>query len=166
MKKLRRKKKMKQCNNTLETELIYGNNCPYMDILWRKGIFFLSNAVLRLIKNPSGIRFQWNAAKRSLIIEPTCIDDPDGFPVIGLTYVKSGSLFVGSVTLIHKIWAATGWDKTLRYRTVAKYNQPSNVAIFELKDAVASEIPKNFRGGRPKKTTQITKIADNNLPAI
>jgi hypothetical protein len=34
------------------------------------------------------------------------------------------------------------WVKMLRYRIVAKYNVQSNVAMFELKDAVASEIQK------------------------
>jgi len=133
------------------SELTYGNDCPYIDFKWEKGQIFASNAVFRLIGNPSGIRFRWNVAKRSLIIEPTVIDDPDGFPMIGLTYAKSGSLYIGSATLLHEIWAATDWDKTLRYRIVARYNEPSNVAIFEMKDAVASEIPRNIRGGRPRK---------------
>ena len=142
---------MVQYKNIPDTELTYGNDCPYIDIQWEKGRIFISNAVFRLIGNPSGIRFLWNAAKRSLIIEPTDIADPDGFPVIGKTYAKSGSLFVGSVTLIHRIWAVIDWDKTLRYRIVARYNEISNVAIFEMKDAVASEIPRNRHGGRPKK---------------
>ena len=133
------------------SELTYGIDCPYIDFKWEKGQIFASNAVFRLIGNPTGIRFRWNVAKRSLIIEPTVIDDPDGFPVIGLTYAKSGSLYIGSATLLHEIWSATGWDKTLRYRIVAKYNAPSNVAIFEMKNAVASEIPRNIRGGRPRK---------------
>ena len=38
---------------------------------------------------PRGIRLQWNTTKRTLIIEPTKIDDPDGFPVIGQTYAKT-----------------------------------------------------------------------------
>ena len=42
-------------------------------------------------------------------------------------------------------------DLTLRFRIVAKYNEPSNVAIFEMKNAIASEIPRNIHGGRPKK---------------
>ena len=142
---------MEPYRNIPDSELTYGNDCPYIDIQWQKGRIFLSNAVFRLIGNPDGIRLQWSAAKRSLIIEPTGIDDPDGFPVIGLRYAKNGSLVIGSATLIHKIWSATDWDKTLRYRIVAKYNEPSNVAIFEMKDAVASEIPRNIRGGRPKK---------------
>jgi hypothetical protein len=137
---------------THNSELIYGIDCPYIDFLWKKGLIFASNAVLRLIGNPTGIRLRWNVTKRSLIFEPTAIDDPDGFPVIGLTYAKSGSLFIGSATLLHEIWRVTEWDKTLRYRIVAKFNVPSNVAIFEMKDAVASEIPRNIHGGRPRKT--------------
>jgi len=136
---------------TLDTELTYGNDCPYIDILWKKGLFFISNAVLRLIGNPSGVRLLWNAAKSILIIQPTDIEDIDGFPVIGQTYAKHGSLFIGSVTLIYEIWEIVDWNKTLRYRIVAKYNEKSNVAIFEMKDAIASEIPKNRRGGRPGK---------------
>jgi len=142
---------MEQYKNITYTELFYGNDCPYIDILWKKGRIFVSNAVFRLIGKPGGVRLQWNATKLTLIIESTNIDDPDGFPVIGQTYAKCGSLFIGSVTLIHEIWASTDWDKTLRFRIVAKYNEISNVAIFELKDAISSEIPKNTRGGRPKK---------------
>jgi len=141
---------MEQYRNISDTELTYSNDCPYVDLLWQ-GRIFISNAVLRLIGKPSGIRFLWNAAKRSLIIEPTDIDDIDGFPVIGQTYAKYGSLIIGSITLVHEIWTVTDWDKTLRYRIVAKYNTLSNLAIFELKDAVASEIPRNIHGGRPKK---------------
>jgi len=142
---------MEQNRNIPDTELTYGSDCPYIDIQWQTGRMFISNAVFRLIGNPSGIRFQWNVIKRSLIIEPTGIDDPDGFPVIGQTYAKRGSLFIGSVTLMHEIWAVLDWDKTLRYRIVAKYNETSNVAIFEMSNAIASEIPRNIRGGRPRK---------------
>jgi len=134
---------MEQNKNTSDRELTYGADCPYINIQWKKGQFFVSNAVFRLIGNPSGIRLQWNATKRTLIIEPTNIDDPDGFPVIGQTYAQKGSLYIGSVTLIHEIWSVLDWDKTLRFRIVAKYNEPSNIAIFELKDAVSAEIKKN-----------------------
>ena len=134
-----------------DSELTYGIDCPYIDLQWQRGRFFLSNAVFRLIGKPSGIRLLWNAEKRSLIVKPTNIEDLYGFPVIGCTYAKCGSLFIGSMTLIHKIWAETNWDKTFRFRIVAKYNVPSNVAIFEMKDAIASEIPRNIHGGRPKK---------------
>jgi hypothetical protein len=137
---------MEKYKNTPDSELTYGANCPYIDIRWQKGEIFISNAVFRLIGRPGGIRFQWNTVKRSLIIEPTNIDDPDGFPVIGLRYTKCGSLFIGCSTLIRKIWSVAGWDKTLRFRIAAKYNELSNVAIFELKDAVAFEIPKNIHG--------------------
>ena len=133
-----------------DSELNYGNDCPYIDIQWAKGRIFISNAVFRLIRKPTGIRFLWNGVKRSLIIAPTSIDDPEGFPVIGQTYAKHGSLFVGSTTLIHGIWSVLDWDKTLRFRIVAKYNEESNIAIFDLKDAVASQIPRNVHGGRQK----------------
>jgi hypothetical protein len=53
-------------------------------------------------------------------------------------------MFIGSAMLIREIWTVTDWDKTLRYRIVAKYNERSNVAIFEMKDAIASEIPKKY----------------------
>ena len=142
---------MGQNKHTPGTELTYGNDCPYIDIQWKIGRIFISSAVLRLVGNPRGIRLLWSAAKRSLIIEPTAIDDPDGFPVIGQTYAHSGSLFVGSVTLIDVIWGVTDWDKTLRYRIVAKYNEASNVAVFEMENAVASQIPRNIHGGKPKR---------------
>jgi hypothetical protein len=142
---------MEQYRNIPDSELTYSNDCPYIDIQWQKGRIFISNAVFRLINKPTGIRLLWNAVKHSLIIEPTDINDPDGFPVIGATYTKYGSLFIGSITLIHEIWSTINWDKTLRFRIVAKYNEQSNVAIFDLKDAIASEIPRNIRGGRLKK---------------
>lgn len=141
---------MKQYRHIPDSELTYGKDCPYIDIQWDKGRIFISNAVFRLIGKPSGIRFLWNADKRSILIEPTSIDDPDGFPVIGARYAKYGSLLIGCSTLIREIWAVIDWDKTLRFRIVPKYNEVSNVAIFELKDAIASEIPRNI-SGRPKK---------------
>jgi hypothetical protein len=135
---------MEQHSNIPAVELIYGKDCPYIDLQWR-GRIFISNAVFRLIDKPRRIRFLWNLAKQSLVVQPTDIEDSYGFPVSGQTYAKNGSLFIGSVTLIHEIWTATEWDKTLRYRIVAKYNAPSNIAIFEMKDAVASEIPRKIR---------------------
>jgi hypothetical protein len=123
-------------------ELTYGIDCPYITIQWKKGQIYISNAVFRLLGKPSGIRFQWNAAKCSLIIEATDIDNPDGFPVIGKRYTLRKSMFVGSVTLINEIWATVDWDKIQCYKIVAKYNKLSNVAIFELRKAIASEIQK------------------------
>lgn len=147
---------MVQYRHIPDSELTYGNDCPYIDIQYEKGRIFISNAVFRLLSKPGGIRLLWNPDKRSLLINPTTIDDPDGFPVIGTTYVKNGSLFIGCRTLIHEIWSVLDWDKTLRFRIVAKYNEPSNVAIFEMKDAIASEIPRNIRGGRLKKPDKKT----------
>jgi len=141
----------KQHENISKTELTYGNDCPYIDIQWKKGRIFVSNAVFRLIGKPSGIRLLWNAQKFILIIVPTNIDDPNGFPVIGQTYARNGSLFIDSVTLIHEIWTTTNWDKSLKFRMVAKYNEMSNVAIFEMKDAIASKIQRNIHGGRSRK---------------
>ncbi|MDR1180807.1 MAG: hypothetical protein LBL13_02360 [Bacteroidales bacterium] len=143
---------MEQYKNISDSELTYGNDCPYIDIKWEKGQIFISNAVLRLIGKPGGIRFQWNAVKYSLIIEATSIEDLEGFPLIGQTYTQHGSLFIGCSTLVREIWSVIDWNEALRYRIVAKYNEQSNVAIFELKDAVASEIPRNIRGGRPRRS--------------
>jgi hypothetical protein len=86
-----------------DKSLIYGNDCPYIDILWKKGRIYISGAVFRLIGKPGSIRFQWNVAKRSLIIEPTDIENPDGFPVIGKRYAQRKSMFIGSITLINEI---------------------------------------------------------------
>lgn len=142
---------MEENNNIADLELTYGNDCPYIDIKWQKGMIFISNAVLRLIGKPTGIRFQWNSFKHSLIVEPTTMDDLDGFPVIGQTYTKYGSLCIGCSTLVREIWSVINWSKSLRVRIVAKYNEQSNVAIFELDGAIVSEIPKNVHGGRPKR---------------
>lgn len=142
---------MEQYSSIPDSELTYGVDCPYIDLQYEKGRIFFSNAVFRLIGKPGGVRILWNPTKRSLAIKPTTIEDPDGFPVIGTTYVRFGSLFIGSRTLIDDIWLVLNWDRTLRFRIVAKYNEHSNVAIFEMKDAIASEIPRNTHGGRPKK---------------
>ena len=53
---------MRYNGNILDSELIYGNDCPYIDIQWQKGYIFVSNAVFRLIGKPSGICLLWNAA--------------------------------------------------------------------------------------------------------
>ena len=135
---------MEQNKKNPQSKLVYCKDSPYIDIQWQKGQIFVSNAVLRLIGTPSGVRLLWNNAKRELIIEPTDISDPDGFPVIGQTYAQRGSLFIGSVTFVNEIWTATDWKKSMRYRIIAKYNEPSNLAIFELKNAVAFEIVKNL----------------------
>lgn len=108
--------------------------------------------MFRLIGKPNAILLLWNAIKSTLIIKPTEIDDPNGFPVIGKTYAKNGSLFIGSVTLISEIWETTNWDKTLRFRIVARYNEIENIAIFEMKTAESFEILRNIHGGRPKKS--------------
>ena len=142
-------------DNNPDSDLIYGNNCPYIGIQWRAGRIFVSNAVLRLLGNPEKIRILWNPAKLVLAIEPTHVDDPDGFPVNGRNYVKNGSFVIGSVTLLHVIWKTIDWDKTLRYRVVARYNETSNVAIFDMRTAIASEIPKNIHGGKPKRMRDI-----------
>jgi hypothetical protein len=142
---------MTQYSNIPDSELTYGNDCPYIDIQYEKGRIFVSNAVFRLLDKPGGVLLLWSPTKRSLVIKPTTIDDPNGFPVIGSTYVRFGSLFIGSRTLVDDIWSVLKWDRTLRFRIVAKYNEHSNVAIFEMKDAIGSEIPRNTHGGRPKK---------------
>ena len=142
---------MEQYKSIPDSELTYGIDCPYIDLQYEKGRIFVSNAVFRLIGKPSGVRILWNPTKRSLAIKPTTIDDPDGFPVIGTTYVKHGSLFIGSKTLLDDIWSVLDWERAPRFRIVAKYNEHSNVAIFEMKNAIASEIPRNIRGGRLKK---------------
>jgi len=154
---------MDQIHETTFNGLFYGNDCPYIDLQWKTGKLFISNATLRLINRPSGIRILWNEETFTIIIEPTIIEDPNGFPVIGKYYSKRGSLSVGSVTLINKIWESTNWDKSLRYRAVAKYNETSNIAIFEMKEAIASEIPRNLRGRGQK---QIDNEQNSEIDAI
>ena len=143
---------MVQYKKIPDSELTYGNDCPYIDIQCEKGRLFISNAVFRLIGKPTGIRFRWNAGKHSLLIEPTDIEDPEGYPVTStVTYKKHGSLIIGCSTMLHEMWSTLDWDKKLRFRIVAKYNEQANVAIFDMKDSIASEIPRNIRGGRLKK---------------
>ena len=142
---------MEQYKSTSVNELTYGNDYPYIDIQWKRGLIFIPNAVFRLIGKPTGIRFLWNNTKCTLVIEPADISTPDAFPIIATRYAQHNSLFIGSITLINKIWSVTEWDKKLRYRIMAKYDRMSNVAIFEMKNAIASEIPKHISCGRPKK---------------
>ena len=131
---------MVRYKKTSDTELTFGSNCPYVDIRCDVGNLSISSAVLKLLGNPTGVRFRWNPAKYTLVIEPTTIEDPDGFPVIGATYANKGSLFIGCQTLIRGIWKVIDWDKTLRYRIIAKYNETNNIAIFELDGAIAFEV--------------------------
>ena len=131
---------MEHNKNIPDTELIYGTNCPYIDIQWKKGRIFVSNAVFRLIGNPSGIRLQWNAAKRILIVEPTDIDNLYAFPVRGKKYKQH----IDSATLIHEIWSTSDWNKMQCFKVVAKYNKISNIAIFDMKEAVAVEIKRDI----------------------
>jgi hypothetical protein len=131
-------------------QITYGNNCPYIDIQYESGRMFISNAVFRLIGNPTGIRFLWNSVKCVIIIEPTTIENPEGFPIIGEQYRKDRSMFIGCCSFMDKIWKTIDWDKMLRYRIVAKYNVPTNTAEFELDGAVAFDIPRK-KIGRPRK---------------
>jgi len=134
-----------QYRKITETELTFGTNCPYVDFKHDAGKLIISRATLKLIGSPTGIRFQWNPVKCTLIIEPTTIEDPDGFPVIGVTYASKGSLFIGCRTLMRGIWKVIDWDKTLRYRMVAKHNKADNIAIFELNGAFAFEVHEGKR---------------------
>jgi len=129
----------KQNEHTCDSELIYGNDCPYIEIQWQIGQIFVSNTVLKLIGNPDTIRFQWSASKCSLIIEPTDIDDANGISVSEWSDDESNDLFIDSPALVEKIWQLSKWDKSWHYCIVAKYNAASNVAIFDMKDAVATE---------------------------
>jgi hypothetical protein len=144
---------METCEKNPNKKLIFGNDSrPYIDIQWKTGKLFISNAVFKHIGKPDAIRLLWNPTKCSLIIQPAKNDDPDSFPVTGKRYAECGSLLISSVTFIYKIWLETDWDKTLNYRTVGKYNERHNVVVFDLKKAIASEIPRNVRGGGAKKT--------------
>jgi len=129
-------------------ESSYGIDCPYIDMQWGKGTLFISNPVLRLLQNPRGIKIRWNCDKNILTIEGVAIDDPDGYPVIGKHYQDYGSVYMGCLTLISAIWSKTEWSKELKYRMVARYNVPSNIAIFDFYDAEALEIVRNARGRR------------------
>ena len=46
------------------SELVYSEDFPYIEIQWQEEGFFMSKAVLKL----STIRFLWSASKRTLII--------------------------------------------------------------------------------------------------
>ena len=144
---------MPQYRKLSPKQIIYDNNCPYIDIQYESGRMFISNAVFRLIglDNSGGIRFWWSSTKNAIIIQPTTIDDPLGFPLIGVQYRKDRSLFIGCCSFMDEIWKTIDWDKMLRYRIVAKYNIPTNTATFELDGAVAFEIPRK-KIGRPRKT--------------
>jgi len=100
-----------------------------------------------------------NQIKNNPEYEFAGIYEDDGITAtIGQTYVKTGSLFIGSVTLIHEIWSVLDWNKTLRFRIVAKYNEVPNVAIFELKNAVSAEILKNTHGRRPIQKNTVSQM--------
>jgi len=121
------------------SELVHGEDCPYIEIQWSEEGFFISKAVLKLIGNPDVIRFLWNSNKLSLIIEPTNNNDPNGLLVTELTDTQQGVLFIGISMLFHEIWDNSEWDEDMCYRVVAKYNVPSNLAIFDMEEAIASD---------------------------
>ena len=118
------------------TELIYREDCPYIELQPLVEGFFMSKAVIRLIGNPNTIRFQWNADKVVLIVEPTDANDANGLLVSELTDTQHSVLFVGSFILFNEIWNRK-WSEDNCYRVVAKYNVPSNLAIFDIGKAIA-----------------------------
>ena len=128
-------------NTNNKATLEYGKDCPYIEILWEDERIFVSNAVLRLIGNPMFIRFRWNAVKRLLIIEPTDSSDPNGLSVTDWQNEQDGSLVLCSDIFVFEIWSEN-WGEQPSFRIVAKYNEPSNIAIFDLKSAVPSEVVK------------------------
>jgi len=131
-------KEYKQDKNTDGSELVCENDCPYIEIQWQIDNIFISNAVFKLIGNPNTIRFRWSSSERSLIIEPTDNDDVNGISLAEWSDA-SGDLFIDSPMFIDEIWQSGEWDKSLNYSIIAKYNVPSNVAIFDMKEAVATE---------------------------
>ncbi|MCL2860955.1 MAG: hypothetical protein FWE22_00870 [Firmicutes bacterium] len=150
-------------NSEFISESVYGVDCPYIDMQWERGKFFISNPVLRLLGNPGGIKFRWNCDKKILAIGATVLDDPDGYPVIGKNYSNFGSLSMGCITLISAIWKSMDWDRGLKYRIVARYNVPDNIAIFELDSAEGLEIIRNVRGGRQKRKVVNIENLNNDI---
>jgi len=126
-------------NNKKTALTIYGKNCPYIKIRWEDGYIFISNAVVSLIGNPAFIRLRWNAAKHTLIVEPTNSSDPDGLSVTD--WQEQYGLLLYSDMLVDEIWSED-WNKEFSFRIVARYNVPSNIAIFDMKSAVLLEFAK------------------------
>ena len=124
--------------NEIGAKMVYGKDCPYIEIQRHEDGLFVSEAVLRLIGNPDTIRIQWNASKRILIIESSDASDANGLLVADFTDTGQGVLFIGSFILFNEIWNSK-WDDDMCYRIVAKYNVPSNLAIFDIGKAVASD---------------------------
>jgi hypothetical protein len=79
-----------------------------------------------------------NPEKRTMLIQSSVIDDPESYPIIGKSYSERGSLIIGSVTLVDDIFKSNDWDKSLRYKIVASFNEVSNVAIFDFSAAVST----------------------------
>jgi hypothetical protein len=122
--------------------LTYGEDCPYIEIQWAEECIFVSDAVLGLIGRPAFIRFQWHAGKRSLIIEPTDSRNPNGLPVTEERDEQNG-LFLYCGILLDEIMSED-LDKDFSFRIVARYNVPSNVAMFDMSASVPVEIPEEL----------------------
>ena len=123
--------------NNNKTALTYGKYCPYIEIRWEDGYIFISNAVVSLIGNPAFIRLRWNAIKHTLVVEPTNSSDPDELSVTDWQNGQDGLLLYSDI-LVDEIWLED-WNKEFNFRIVARYNVPSNIAIFDMKSAVLSE---------------------------
>lgn len=117
-----------------ETNLIYGENCPYIEFDLDDDTITISTAVLRLLGLPDKVRLWKNVRERHLLIEPVNMDDPNGLevddnqPIIRCSFVLTMDMFYEEKV------------KGLRYRIVAKHNAASNVAIFEMKNAVIYDL--------------------------
>jgi len=113
---------------------------PYIEFQPEDERITVSNAALRLIGEPSGIRFLWNSAKRSLVIEPADADDPNRIEVEPEIYEQNMSFVIHSFALTTEIFNDIDDAFEFCFRIVAKYYEPSNVAIFDMEKAAKHKI--------------------------
>lgn len=137
---------MKQPNGQEYVLTHFNNTKPFIDIRHTHASqIYVSKNVLVLIGSPGGVRVHFDKDKKILALQPSDINDPDCFPVIGKTFAKSGILRIGSVSLVSRIWETMDWDKNYHYQILPKYYETENIAAFNLENAKMLKIPSSSR---------------------
>ena len=113
---------------------------PYIELQPEDERITVSNAALRLLGKPRGIHFLWNASKRSLVIELADADDPDMIEVEPEIYKQNAPFITHSFILTTKIFNDLDNAFEFCFRIVAKYNEPSNILIFDMEKATKHKI--------------------------
>ncbi|MCL2247631.1 MAG: hypothetical protein FWC10_11090 [Lentimicrobiaceae bacterium] len=113
----------------------FSDSCPYIDICINSDNMLVSDAAFRLIGNPDAVRFWTNPETKTLVIQPVDADAPHGINVE--QYVcENYDCFQSEILGVFHTVMPDDLDWSKHYRVIAKHNVLSNVAIFDLKEAI------------------------------